>query len=161
MSVSWASAPPRNVLKPHLGLNGSESLATWCLIRMLIKGCFQRNPRKGKSSSSTFHFRTKEGQESPLLSPAGWPPAVLSPAGLLPCPLPRRHRSPRACSCRNPRNPGEEDAEWVKCGDGKLLEPSHPVQHPKWVLFICLEFEPHTLGLLAYINLYGRIQLSI
>lgn len=96
-----------------------------------------------------------------MLSPAGWPPAALSPAGSLPCPLPRRHLSPRACSCRNPRNPAEEDPEWFKCGDGKLPEPSRPVQHPKWVLYVCMEFDAHTQGLLADINLDGRIQLSI
>lgn len=97
------------------GVNRSWSLAIWCLIRMIIKWLLQRNLRQGKSSwyllSNMPLWNPRGARTSPLLSQAGWPPAALSLAELLPDPLPERHRSQTACSCRNPLNPGKENPE--------------------------------------------------
>lgn len=71
--VSVSGNGPWECYEPLSGVNGSGSLAMWYLIRMIIKWVFQRNLRQGKSSSvdtrwATFHFETKEGQESHLCS---------------------------------------------------------------------------------------------
>lgn len=105
-----------------------EGLAIWCLIRTIIKWLFQRNLRQGKSSwyllSNMPLWNPTGARTSPLLSQAGWPPAAPSPAESLPDPLPKRHQSQTACSCRSPLNPGKEKTRvaWMRwCGASYII----------------------------------------